>query len=109
MSLVVTISIRPRHEITSGHINEFCNGIEGKRIIARTEKFCKSGQALIGRTLAITRESVPIRLMNPSNEPVVVHKRTIVGQFEQVESMAVHQNPISRISVALAEPLKDLF
>ena len=109
VSLGETISIPPHHEIiTSGQINEFCNDIEGIGIIEPTEKFCKNGQALIGRILVTARESVPIRLMNPSNEPVVVHKGTIVGQFEQVESIPAPQSPVSRISVALAEPLKDL-
>ena len=46
--------------------------------------------------------------MNPSNEPVVVHKGTTVGQFEQVESIPAPQNPVSRIRIALAEPLKDV-
>lgn len=106
VSLLDTVSIPPRHElVTSGRINEFCNDIHGIGIIEPTENFNK---ALVGRTLTTAGENVPIRLMNPLNESVVVHRGTVVGQFEQVESSPVQQEREYDKTMTLPKPMQEL-
>ena len=85
VSLMETISLPPRHEmLLSCQINDYCHDIKGTGIVEPSDDFHKKSNVMIGRTLATADENVPVRIMNPLNEEVVVYKGTIVGQFEQV-------------------------
>ncbi|MCG7878900.1 MAG: eukaryotic translation initiation factor 3 subunit J, partial [Candidatus Thiodiazotropha endolucinida] len=94
--------------LTSGQINDYCNDIKGIGIIEPSDTFGKLDKVMIGRTLTTADENVPVRLMNPSNEEVIVYRGTIVGQFEQVKEETDKRNPELKKNSQLPEQLKDL-
>ena len=85
VSLMETVSIPPRHEmLISCQINDYCHEIKGTGSVEPSDEFHKKSNVMIRRTLVTADENVPVRIMNPLNEEVVVYKGTIVRQFEQV-------------------------
>ena len=84
VSLIETVSIPRRHEmLINCQINDYCLGVKDTGIVEPSDEFHKKSNVMIGRTLASADENVPVRIMNPLNEEVVLYKGTVVGQFEQ--------------------------
>lgn len=109
VSLVETVSIPPRHEmLTCGQINDYCHDIKGTGIIEPSDTFHKVDNAVVGRILATANENVPVRLMNPSNEVMVIYKGTVVGQFEQVKENADKVALEVKKNSSLPEQLEEL-
>ena len=109
VSLVETVSISPRHEmLTCGQINDYCHDIKGIGIMEPSDNLYKVGNAVVGRILATANENVPVRLMNPSNEEMVVYKGTVVGQFEQVKESADKVTLEVKKIFSLPEQLEEL-
>ena len=103
------MSIPPRYEmLICGKINDYCHDIKGIGITEPSETFHKAGKAMIGRTIATANENVPVRLMNPLNEEVIVYKGTIVGQFEHVKEDSNKVNLGVENSSSLPEQLEEL-
>ena len=109
VSLAETVSVPPRHEmLTCGQINDYCHDIKGIGIIEPSDTFQKAGKAMVGRILATANENVPVRLMNPSNEELILYKGTVVGQFEEVKENATQITTHTKKNSALPEQLEEL-
>ena len=63
-----------------------------------------------GRVLSKAHENVPVRLMNPSNEPVVIRKGTEIGTFKPVVDVTVYnrEHRAQGNSTVLPEQLQTL-
>ena len=62
---------------------------ENVGIIEPSEKLMENKNVMSGRVLTKVHENVPVRLMNPSNEPVVIKKGTEIGTFDPVVDVTV--------------------
>ena len=79
-------------------------------IIEPYEQLMEKKNILSGRVLARADSEVPVRLMNPTTNPIVIRKGTIIGTFEpiaEVKEMAKKENE-HRSGHCLPEPLQDL-
>ena len=54
---------------------------KGTGIIEPVEEFSRFDRALVGKTLVCSREEMPVRMMNPTDEAKVIEKGTVIGQF----------------------------
>ena len=109
VSLMETVSILPRHEmLISCQINDYCHDIKGTGIVEPSDDFHRKSNVMIGRTLATADENVPVRIMNPLNEEVVVYKGTIVGQFEQVNGDSNNMDLKRKQKSVLPDQLEEL-
>ena len=83
-----TISIPSNNEIVvPGNISEKGICQEKVGIIEPSEHLTERKMVLSGRVLAKANEKVPVRLMNPTNNPVVIRKGTVIGMFEPVDDL----------------------
>ena len=81
-----TISIPSNNEIVvPGNISEKGICQEKVGIIEPSEHLTERKMVLSGRVLA--KANVPVRLMNPTNNPVVIRKGTVIGMFEPVDDL----------------------
>ena len=85
-----TITIPSEHEVViPGKVADRGILFENVGIIEPSEKLMENKNVMSGRVLTKAHENVPIRLMNPSNEPVVIRKGTEIGTFEPVVDVTV--------------------
>ena len=63
---------------------------------------------MVGRILATANENVPVRLMNPSNEELILYKGTVVGEFQEVNELTSQVTSHIKKNSALPEQLEDL-
>ena len=75
-------------------------------IVEPSDDFHKKSNVMIGRTLATADENVPVCIMNPLNEEVVVYKGTIVGQFEQVNGDSNKVDLKKKAKICTARPTR---
>ena len=61
--------------------------LETGGIIEPNEQLIERKRVLSGRVLTKASEIVPVRLMNPTDSPVVIRKGTTIGMFEPVDDM----------------------
>ncbi|PJE78407.1 hypothetical protein CI610_02660 [invertebrate metagenome] len=90
VSMKETLSIAPRSEV-------ICEGIvqvpdseqlpDDTFIMESSERFMKKGQALVARTIVNAGETVPLRLLNPSDQTVKVYRHTHVGRISPVDKV----------------------
>ncbi|MCG8032936.1 MAG: DDE-type integrase/transposase/recombinase, partial [Candidatus Thiodiazotropha taylori] len=88
-----TVSIPSNNEIlVPGSIVGKGIHLEKTGIIEPYEQLMERKNILSGRVLTKANEKVPVRLMNPTNSPVVIRKGTIIGTFEPVDDIKENQN-----------------
>ena len=77
----------------------------GMGIIEATENFVGHSGLLIARALLRPElGSVPLRIMNLSNEPYLLHKGTVVAKYEPVETEKfVKVNSLSQYTISSGE------
>ena len=77
----------------------------GMGIIEATENFVDRSGLLIARALVRPEQgSVPLRIMNLSNEPYLLHKGTVVAKYEPVETEKfVKVNSLSQDTISSGE------
>ena len=96
MTAMETITIPAEHEVViPGKVDDRGILFENVGIIETSEKLMESKNIMSGRVLTKAHENVPVRLMNPSHEPVVIRKGTETGTFEfviEVKGDSVDQN-----------------
>ena len=85
-----TITIPSEHEVViPGKVANRGILFENVGIIGPSEKLMENKNIMSGRVLTKAHENVPVGLMNPSNEPVVIRKGTEIGTFEPVVDLMV--------------------
>ena len=94
--------------LTCGQINDYCHDIKGIGIMEPLVTFQKVGKAMVGGILATANENVPVRLMNPSNEELILYNGTVVGQLEEVKENATQITTHTNKNSALPEQLEEL-
>ena len=83
-----TITILSEHEVViPAKVDDQGILFENVGIIEHSEKLMESKNIMSCRGLTKTYENVPVRLMNPSHEPVVIRKGTEIGTFEPVREV----------------------
>ena len=76
------------HEIVIyGSIAENSIHYEKVDIIKHSKQLMEKKNILSGRTLSHANRQVPVCLMNPTEDPVIIRKGTIVGTFEPVDKV----------------------
>ena len=83
-----TVSIPSNNEIViPGSISNKGICLEKLGVIEPKEDLIEKKGVLSGRVLAKASERVPVRLMNPTDSPIVIKKGTILGTFEPVDEV----------------------
>ncbi|XP_060076569.1 uncharacterized protein LOC132556193 [Ylistrum balloti] len=100
ISVVETVSLPPCSEmIVPGRVLQTksnTRSYKGLGVVEPTEKFLSSERSLVARTLVQCREVLPVRVLNPSNEPQVIYAGTVVGELSpagKVFDMCQSLNP----------------
>ena len=106
-----TISIPSNNEIViPGNILKKGICSESIGVIEPNEELVEKKNILSGRVLTKASQKVPVRLMNPTDNPVVIRKGTILGTFEPVEEVKEDSKQCNSFgnSRALPEQLQGL-
>ena len=83
-----TVSIPSNNEmVILGNIASKGICQENIGVIEPNEELIERKSVLSGRVLAKANERVPVRLMNPTSNPVVIKKGTLLGTFEPVDEV----------------------
>lgn len=54
-------------------------------VVEPAETFLSSGRGLVGRIVVKGSSTVPVRLFNPSDNNVIIHTGTTVGQLSPID------------------------
>ena len=106
-----TVSIPSNNEmVILGNIASKGICQENIGVIEPNEELIERKSVLSGRVLAKANEIVPVRLMNPTSNPVVIKKGTLLGTFEPVDEVKEDhtQNNSVRNAKELPEQLQML-
>ena len=68
------VKLQPRTEtVITGKVIGLRKGCSEISIVESNGRLLNNGKGLVGRTLVHTDEEIPVRIMNLSNEPQMVH------------------------------------
>ena len=106
-----TVHVPPRSEIVTScgvcttSKEQIAAGIG---LIEGDENFLKSEKSLIGKVLVTTKESVPVRFMNPGFVVQTIHKGTVVAKLTPVQCVVGETESPSESPEELTPALEEL-
>ncbi|XP_056017492.1 uncharacterized protein LOC130053875 [Ostrea edulis] len=111
IATAATVHIPPRSEIVTSC--DVCTSnkeqiTDGIALIEGDEHFLKSEKGIVGKVLVTTKESEPVRFMNPSFVVQTIYKGTIVAKLTPVQCVVGEMGTPSESSTELSPALEEL-